>query len=334
MSTREEDFISYVFVTSSHANILFITDRGKAYLKKVYQVPQASRVARGRAVVNLVGMQPGESLAAIVPIREFVDDGYLLTCTRRGRVKRTELSAYSNIRRTGIIAVGIDEGDELLGARVVRERDHVLIGTASGMSIRFEASQVRSMGRGSMGVRGIDLREGDRVVGLGVVEDDDAQVLTIGAHGYGKRTPLPEWTLQKRGGLGRIAMKVSDKTGEMVKLRLVNQEDQLMVITDGGQIIRTRVNEIRTAGRNTQGVIVIRLNDGERGVDVEPVAEHEEDAEEATEAGADDSAVARVAPVEGADADDADADDVGPDSADAEPEADSDDAEPEEGQQE
>jgi len=290
MSTRNEDFITDVFVTNSHAHIIFLSNIGKAYLKKVYEIPAASRSAKGRAIVNLVGMEKGEELAAIVPVREFVENGYLLTCTRGGRVKRTPLSAYQNIRRTGIIGVGVGEGDQLLTARIVRiddepdengvkRDDHVLIGTAHGMSIRFQSSQVRSMGRGSMGVRGIELRGDDRVVGVGIIEDDVAQVLTIGQGGYGKRTPESEWTCQKRGGVGRIAMKVSDKTGEMVKLRLVHDTDQLMVITDGGQIIRTRVNEIRTAGRNTQGVIVIRLRGGEKVVDVAKVSDDEDEAE-------------------------------------------------------
>jgi len=294
MTTRDEDFITDVFVTNSHAHIIFLSNIGKAYLKKVYEIPAASRSAKGRAIVNLVGMEKGEELAAIVPVREFVENGYLLTCTRGGRVKRTPLSAYQNIRRTGIIGVGVGEGDQLLTARIVRVAeepdengdkidDHVLIGTAHGMSIRFQSSQVRSMGRGSMGVRGIELRGGDSVVGVGIINDDVAQVLTIGECGYGKRTPVEEWTCQKRGGVGRIAMKVSDKTGKMVKLRLVHDTDQLMVITDGGQIIRTRVNEIRTAGRNTQGVIVIRLRGGETVVDVAKVTDDDTEETEDTE---------------------------------------------------
>ena len=285
MDTRDQDFVSWVFVVNAHANVLFLSDKGKAYLKKVYQIPETGRAARGRAVVNLVGMEPDERVAAILPIREFVDDGYLLTCTRRGRVKRTSLSAYENIRQTGIIGVAIGEGDALLAARIVTPAQHVLIGTSHGMSIRFAIEDVRPMGRDSMGVKGVDLREGDVVIGMDVIEDEsEQQVLTVSANGYGKRTRVAEWRTQNRGGKGIIAMDTSERNGALVKLRLVSPDDQLMVITNGGQVIRTRVSEIRETGRNTQGVRVIRLRDGEQVVDVEPVAEGEEVDEEADEA--------------------------------------------------
>jgi len=285
MDTRDKDFVSWVFVVNAHANVLFLSDKGKAYLKKVYQIPETSRAARGRAVVNLVGMEPDERVAAILPIREFVDEGYLLTCTRRGRVKRTSLSAYENIRQTGIIGVAIGEDDALLAARIVTPAQHVLIGTSHGMSIRFAIEDVRSMGRDSMGVKGIDLREGDLVIGMDIIEDEsEQQVLTVSANGYGKRTKVAEWRTQNRGGKGIIAMDTSERNGALVKLRLVSPEDQLMVITNGGQVIRTRVSEIRETGRNTQGVRVIRLGDGEQVVDVEPVAEGEEGDEEVDEA--------------------------------------------------
>lgn len=281
MDTRDQDFVSWVFVVNAHANVLFLSDKGKAYLKKVYQIPETSRAARGRAVVNLVGMEPDERVAAILPIREFVDDGYLLTCTRKGRVKRTSLSAYENIRQTGIIGVAIGEGDALLAARIVTPAQHVLIGTSNGMSIRFAIEDVRAMGRDSMGVKGVDLRDGDLVIGMDIIEDEsEQQVLTVSANGYGKRTRVAEWRTQNRGGKGIIAMDTSERNGALVKLRLVSPEDQLMVITDGGQVIRTRVSEIRETGRNTQGVRVIRLRDGEQVVDVEPVAEGEEVDEE------------------------------------------------------
>ena len=278
MDTREKDFVSWVFVVNAHAHVLFLSDKGKAYLKKVYQIPETGRAARGRAVVNLVGMEPDERVAAILPIREFVEDGYLLTCTRRGRVKRTNLSAYENIRQTGIIGVAIGEGDGLLTARIVTPGQHVLIGTSHGMSIRFPIEDVRAMGRDSMGVKGIDLREDDFVIGMDIIESEsDQQVLTVSANGYGKRTKVSDWRTQGRGGKGIIGMDTSERNGALVKLRLVVPEDQLMVITNGGQVIRTPVSEIRETGRNTQGVRVIRLRDGEQVVDVEPVAEGEDD---------------------------------------------------------
>ncbi len=286
MDTRDQDFVSWVFVVNAHADVIFLSDNGKAYLKKVYQIPETSRAARGRAVVNLVGMEPEERVAAILPIREFVEGGCLLTCTRRGRVKRTDLGAYQNIRQSGIIGVAIGEGDELLTARIVTPGQHVLIGTSHGMSIRFPIEDVRPMGRDSRGVKGIDLREGDFVIGMDIVEDEASQqVLTVSANGYGKRTDVSEWRTQNRGGKGIIAMDTSERNGALVKLRLVSPDEQVMVITNGGQVIRTRVSEIRETGRNTQGVRVIRLGEGEQVVDVEPLEETEEDTEENGEPG-------------------------------------------------
>ncbi|HEY6880604.1 MAG TPA: DNA gyrase subunit A, partial [Polyangiales bacterium] len=189
METREEDFVVKLFVARNHSHILFFSESGKVYLKRVYEIPAGSRTARGRAIVNFVGMEAGERLAAVVPIREFVEGADLITCTRNGKVKRTSLEAYSNIRSSGIIGVAIEEGDALLSARIVRPGQNVLIGTAKGMSIRFDIDEVRPTGRDTMGVKGIELREGDRVVGVDVIEDDEQQVLTVSANGYGKRTP-------------------------------------------------------------------------------------------------------------------------------------------------
>jgi DNA gyrase subunit A len=284
MDTREEDFVSYIFVANTHAHVLFLSDKGTAYLKKVYEIPQGSRTARGRAIVNFVGMDANDVVAAVVPVKEFVEDGYLLTCTKNGTVKRTVLSAYANIRQTGIIGVALAEGDELLSAQIVADGQHVIIGTKDGMSIRFDVGDVRPMGRDSRGVKGIELRDGDRVIGMDIIQDDQVQqVLTISENGYGKRTPVEEYRPQNRGGKGIIAMETSERNGALVKLRLVKPEDQLMVITDGGQVIRTRVSELRESGRNTQGVRVIRLPEGERVVDVEPLEVDEDEHTGATQ---------------------------------------------------
>ena len=277
MDTRDEDFVEQIFVTNNHAHVLYLSDKGKAYLKKVYEIPQSGRTSRGRAIVNFVGMESGDRVAAIVPIKEFREGDDLVTCTKGGTVKRTSLSAYENIRTTGIIGVALDDDDELLTARVASESHQIIIGTAAGMSIRFQVSDVRSMGRDSRGVRGINLREGDRVIGMDVITDEDRQVLCVSANGFGKRTPVSEWRMQTRGGLGIIAMDASDRNGEVVNLSLVAPDSQLMVITNGGQVIRTLVSQIREAGRNTQGVRVIRLSDGERVVDVAPVAERDDE---------------------------------------------------------
>ncbi|MCB9709146.1 MAG: DNA gyrase subunit A [Myxococcales bacterium] len=273
MQTRDEDYVSQIFVASTHNHVLFLSDRGKAYLKKVYEIPAASRIARGRAIVNFVGMEQGENLAAVVPVIEFSETADLLTCTKGGRIKRSSLSAYAQIRTTGIIGVGLEDGDTLLAARVVTEDQDVILGTARGMAIRFRVTDARRMGRVSRGVKGIELREGDTVISMDVIDQSNRQVLCVSERGFGKRTPVEEWRVQGRGGLGVIAMDASERNGNVVKLCLVEPEHDIMVITDGGQMIRTNVSEIREAGRNTQGVRVIRLQDGERVVDVAVLAE-------------------------------------------------------------
>ena len=279
---KEEDFVRWLFIANAHDSVFFLTDAGKVYVKRVYEIPSGSRASRGRHVNNFVGLDPKEeSLASILPIETLeTDDAFLLTCSRLGKVKRTALSAYANIRTSGLIAVQIEEDDQLLAARLVREDDEVLLGTAHGQSIRFKVQDVRPMGRGTRGVRGVSLQGDDHVVGLDVIEDqEEQQVLAVSANGYGKRTPVSEWRLQNRGGKGIIAMVTSERNGPMVKLRLVRPGEQIMVVTNGGQVIRTHVDQIREAGRNTQGVIVIRVAQGEQVVDVEPVAEPEDDEE-------------------------------------------------------
>jgi DNA gyrase subunit A len=277
MDTRDEDFVEQIFIPNNHDHVLYLSDKGVAYLKKVYEIPEAGRTSRGRAIVNFVGMDPGDRVAAIVPIREFKDGDYLLTCTRGGTVKRTPLSAYSNIRATGIIAVGLAPDDALLGAKVVQGDQDVIIGTARGMSIRFNIGDVRPMGRDARGVRGIELREGDRLIGMDIIHSDDQQVLTVSANGYGKRTPVSEWRVQGRGGIGIIAMDTSERNGEVVNLCLVTPNEQFMCITNGGQVIRTEVSQVREVGRNTQGVRVMMLGDNERVVDVAKLAEREDE---------------------------------------------------------
>jgi DNA gyrase subunit A len=276
METRDEDFVEQIFIPNNHDHVLYFSDKGIAYLKKVYEIPEASRTSRGRAIVNFVGMDAGDRVAAIVPLKEFKDGDFLLTCTKSGTVKRTPLSAYSNIRQTGIIAVGLAPGDALLSAKVVQEGQDVILGTARGMSIRFHISDVRAMGRDARGVRGIELREGDRVIGMDVIQSDEQQVLTVSANGYGKRTPITEWRVQGRGGIGIIAMDASERNGEVVNLCLVTTTEQIMCITNGGQIIRTEVSQVREVGRNTQGVRVMSLGESERVVDVAKLAERDE----------------------------------------------------------
>jgi DNA gyrase subunit A len=273
---REEDHVRWLFVANTHDQVLILTDKGKVYVKKVYEIPAGSRASRGRHVNNFVGLVEGEeSLASILALESLDrEDAFLLTCTKNGKVKRTALSAYANIRQSGLIAVQIEDGDQLLAASVVPENAEIILGTAKGMSIRFAVSDVRPMGRDTRGVRGIALRGDDHVIGMDVIQGEEQQVLAVSANGFGKRTPIREWRLQNRGGKGIIAMITSDRNGALMKLRLVRPSEHIIVITSGGQIIRTRVHEVREAGRNTQGVRIIRVADGEHVVDVEPVQEY------------------------------------------------------------
>jgi DNA gyrase subunit A len=284
METREDDFVNKVFVASTHAHVLFYSDRGKAYLKKVYQVPAAGRTAKGKAIVNFVGMEAGERVAAVLPVDEFTENRFVLTATEMGYVKKTDLMAYSQIRTTGIIGVVIDDGDGLVGAETIGEDDHVILGTRGGQSIRFEGSQARSMGRQSRGVRGIEVRrdEGpdDAVVSMAVVAPQTNEtLLTVCEYGYGKRTELDEYRIQNRGGMGLITIKTSERNGEVVNLRPVAEDDHLMLITSGGKIIRIAVDSVSLLGRNTMGVRLVRLGDEERVVAVERLAEKDTPAE-------------------------------------------------------
>jgi len=265
-STRDDDFLEHMFVALTHDYILFFTDRGKVYWLKVYDVPEGSRQAAGRALVNLLQLDEGERVTGLVPVRHFLPDESLLMVTRRGTVKKTELNAFRRPLGRGIIALGLDEGDQLIGVARVRAGDHVVLSTRQGMAIRFDESDVRSMGRGAYGVRGIALEEGDEVVGLVVAngQDDPASLLTICGRGYGKRTALAEYRVQGRGGKGLIDIKTTDRNGPVVAVAKVVEADEVMITSIGGILIRTRVDAINLIGRNTQGVRVIRLDDGDQ----------------------------------------------------------------------
>ncbi len=286
MEARDEDFINRLFVAHSHDHVLFFTDQGRVFLKKVWEVPEGSRTSRGRAIVNFVGLEgqtpeaKREKIAAIVPVAEWSDEFDLVTCTTRGVVKRTELKAYSNIRQTGIIGVIIEEGDSLLRAVVCKAGQEVMLGTAKGMAIRFDVNDIRKVGRNALGVKGIELREGDQVIGMDVIRDAaKQQVLCVCANGFGKRTLVEDYRSQNRGGIGVISINTSERNGDVVDLDLVEPTDQIVVITNRGQIIRTSVAEVRETGRNTQGVRIIRMDEDEQVVGVEPFAETDETAD-------------------------------------------------------
>jgi DNA gyrase subunit A len=264
-NTREDDFLEYVFVALTHDYILFFTNRGKVYWLKVYDMPIAARTAAGRAIVNLLQLGEGEKVTGLIPVREFVEDEYLMMVTRRGTVKKTPLPAFSRPLGRGIIALGLEEGDQLIGVTRTRAGDHVILSTRFGMAIRFDESDVRSMGRPAYGVKGIDLETDDEVIGMVVVngQEDPASLLTVCAKGYGKRTMLAEYRSQHRGGKGLIDIKTSDRNGPVVAVAKVVDSDEVMITTTGGILIRMRVADMRPIGRNTQGVRLIRVEEGD-----------------------------------------------------------------------
>ncbi len=278
MEARDEDWVTQLFVASTHAYVFFFSDRGKVYVKKVYEVPLAARNAKGRAIVNFVGMETGEKVAAIVEVPKIEEGKFIVTLTRGGTIKKTEVTEYENFREKGIIGVKIEDDDQLLYAALTDGSRQIMIGTKDGMSIRFPEEQVRSMGRGSIGVKGIELREGDQVVGLAITEEGSEQVLAITERGYGKRTHIEQFREQKRGGVGVALIDTGERNGPCIGLRLVNEQHEIMLITDKGQTIRTRVSEVKeTKDRGAMGVKVMTLEDAERVVAFERVADSSEE---------------------------------------------------------
>jgi len=277
MEAREEDWVTQLFVASTHAYVFFFSDRGKVYVKKVFEIPIAPRTAKGRAIVNFVGMEPGEGVAAIVEIPKIEKGHFVVTVTRAGQIKKTELDEYENFREKGIIGVKIEDGDKLLSAAVTDGTREVMLATKMGQSIRFSEEQVRAMGRSTMGVKGIELEEGDAVVGMTVSDPTRVFVLALCEKGYGKRTHWDEFRSQHRGGKGIILIDCSERNGPVVDVQLVSESDELMLITDKGQTLRTRVAEIRETGRNAQGVKIMAVEDDERVVAMERLAESSEE---------------------------------------------------------
>jgi DNA gyrase subunit A len=278
MRTRDEDFVSDLFIASTHSYILIFTDRGRIYWLKVHAIPDVARQGKGKAVINLVSLQAGEKIAAFCSVRDFSSGGHVLLATRRGIIKKTRLDAYSNPRPSGIIGLSIEEGDTLIGATVTSGEDELLIGTERGLAIHFRETDVRPMGRTAYGVKGIDLGKGDAAVSLEVVSPGGA-VLTVTRHGFGKRTPLGEYRLQSRGGKGLINIKTSKRNGPVVGVNFLRREEQVMLITEKGMIIRLNTADISIIGRNTQGVRLIQLEEGDHLVSVARLAEREDDEE-------------------------------------------------------
>jgi len=284
-TTREEDFVEHLFVASTHTSILFFTTSGKVYWLKVYEVPHAGRAARGRPIVNLLNLGADEKISAFLPVRTFEEGKYVFFATRNGTVKKTDLMAFANPRKAGIIAISLDAGDEVIGVRLTDGQQEIILSTREGQAIRFRESDVRCMGRGAGGVRGISLEAGDCVVGA-AVPTPSCTILSVAENGYGKRTALEEYRLTSRGGKGVITMQATEKTGKVVGVRMVTDDDDAMLITNGGKVIRTPVKGISVIGRNTQGVRLIDLAEGERVVAVARLAER--DADEPENGGTDD----------------------------------------------
>ncbi len=276
MGTKEDDWVEHLFVASTHDYVLFFTDAGRVYWLKVYDVPQGGRAARGRPIVNLLGLKSGERIAAFLGVRVFSDDQYLVFATAKGIVKKTVLSAYGNPRSTGINAINVEKGDELIDVQVTDGSNDVVLATSHGMSIRFHESDVREMGRTTSGVRGVQLEGDDRVIGMVVIRRD-ATLLVVSEKGMGKRSKITDYRVQKRGGKGIITLKRTAKTGSIVALKEVVPDDELMMITRQGVIIRVPTGGIRVIGRNTQGVKVMNLDAGDALVDVARVVNEDVD---------------------------------------------------------
>ena len=278
-TTREEDYVEQMFVTSTHDQIMFFTNRGRVYQMWCYEIPEAGRAAKGTAIVNLLQLDGGEKVTAMVDVpEEKLQGSYLMMATRQGTIKRTELSEFVNLRKSGLIAIVLREDDDLIGVALTDGRREVLLGTRDGMSIRFAETDLRPIGRNAVGVRGIELAEGDQVVAMSIVEED-TDVLAITENGYGKRTAIEEYRLQSRAGKGIKAMNLTDKTGGLAGQLLVRSDEDILIITDDGTIIRTPVDSVPLHGRATQGVRLMRVADGSRIMSIERAEQEPEEDE-------------------------------------------------------
>jgi len=278
-ATKEDDFIDNLFIANTHDFILCFSNRGRVYWLKVYDVPQGTRISRGKPIVNLLPLEAGEKINAILPVKQFSDDQFIFFATSEGTVKKTPLSDFANPRKAGIIAINLDEGDFLIGVAITDGKHDVMLFSDEGKAVRFDENDVRAMGRVTRGVRGMNLAKGGKVIALLVAENEQQTVLTATENGFGKRTPITEYTRHGRGTQGMIAIQTSERNGKVVAATLVNPEDEIMLIGTNGVLIRTRVNEIREMSRATQGVTLMNLGEGEKLAGLSRIAETEEDAE-------------------------------------------------------
>ena len=276
MSTREEDFVEHLFVTSTHDYIMFFTNTGRAFRLKAYELPEASRTAKGTAIVNLLQLAQGEKIAAVIPVTDYNADLYVLMATKNGLIKKTKLEEYSNIRKSGIQGITLKEDDELIDVRLTDGSNDIIMATHNGLSIRFKEEEVRAVGRTSMGVKGITLSKEDKVIGMEPIKEDKDYILAITENGFGKRTEVEEYRCQGRAGKGVLTYKTTAKTGNIIGIKVVNDTDDVMMITDTGIVIRINVKDISVLGRNTQGVTLMRTSDGGKVANIAKIPEEQD----------------------------------------------------------
>ena len=283
MATREEDFVKQIFTASTHDMILFFSNKGKVYKLKGYEIPEAGRTAKGTAIVNLLSLDNGEKVSAVIPIQNFAEGKYLLMATKNGMIKKTALKEYDSTRKTGLQGITLKDEDELISVRLTDGEDNVVLVTKEGMCITFDEKDVRPIGRVSQGVIGIKLEKDDVVIGMeSILTGSRATLLAITENGFGKRTELDEYRVQARGGKGVITYKITPKTGKLVGIRIATGDEDVMLITDKGTVIRLLVKEVSILGRSTQGVTLMRTNDGGKVVSIELVEKETENEEEET----------------------------------------------------
>ena len=270
IATREDDFVKQIFIANTHDTILFFSNKGKLYKLRGYEIPEAGRTAKGTAIVNLLRLDGGEKISAVIPIKKFNDEKYLLMCTKNGLIKKTALSEYESNKKTGLLAITLKDEDELINVRLTNGEDNIVMVTEKGMCITFDEKDVRPVGRSAQGVIGIRIDNDDKVIGMeSILENKKATLLAITENGFGKRTELEEYRVQNRGGKGVITYKITPKTGKIVGIRIANGDEDVMLITDTGTIIRLKVNEVSVLGRATQGVTLMRTSDGGKVVSIE-----------------------------------------------------------------
>jgi DNA gyrase subunit A len=274
MQTREEDFIEDLFIASTHHYILFFSNKGKVYRLKTYEIPEASRTARGTAIINLLQVDPDENITAVVPVKEYKEGTYLLMVTKKGLIKKTSIMEYENIRKGGLLAINLREDDELIQVKNIVDDEQIFIGTKNGQGILFSEKDVREIGRTGMGVRAMTLNDGDEIIGVGLISEG-RDVLFVTEKGLGKRTDIGEFHLQKRGGKGIKTYRLTEKTGKIIGIKMVSEEEEIMMITSEGIIIRLHVAQISKTGRVTQGVKLMNLGENESVVAVAKVVEDE-----------------------------------------------------------